>query len=122
MKRLLLALTVGLLVSVSLGVSAASASHRKGEGPKHDSLTGRGHFFRTEIHFNAKSGPSGEDAQGRFSLERVGFTDLDVKGEVSYLRVTGNAAEVQGEGIGCTPYQLEGTRKVTTTTRHDQAA
>jgi hypothetical protein len=44
MKKLWVALTVALLVSVAIGVGAASATHSNGEGPKQDLVSGTSQF------------------------------------------------------------------------------
>jgi hypothetical protein len=105
MKKLLAALTLALLVSLALAVSAANATHSEGEGPNHDFVSGTGQFqgllaIDLEIHVNAKSGPSGEDAQGHFFIRQQPgfvFTELDIRGEVTCLNVQGNRATVGGE-------------------------
>jgi hypothetical protein len=64
-KKLLAALTLALLCSVALAVSAANATHSEGTGPNQDFVSGTGEFqlrFEvglTTIHVNARSGPSG---------------------------------------------------------------
>jgi hypothetical protein len=42
MKRLLLAVSLALLLSLALGVSVAGATHSNGKGPNHDFAQGTG--------------------------------------------------------------------------------
>ena len=72
MKKLWVALTVALLVSVAIGVGAASATHSNGEGPKQDLVSGTSQFegggFDAQPHVNATSGPSGKTHEATSSI------------------------------------------------------
>jgi hypothetical protein len=102
MKRLFAALTLALLVSLALAVSAANATHSEGNGPEHDFVSGTGQNLSSvitierEVHVNARRTPSG-DVQGYFSVRQEGFSNLDFRGEVTCLTVEGNRARVVGE-------------------------
>ncbi len=99
MKRLLLTMSLALVVALAVS-GVASATHSNGKGPDKDLVSGTGQFLPDtldlEIHVNAQSGPSGEDAKGRFFVRRGDDTDLDFRGEVTCLHVDGNRATVGG--------------------------
>ena len=115
MKRMFLALSLAMFVSISLGVGVASASHSEGEGPNKDLLVGTvkdsqrltesdtGIVFTSDeyFHFNAQSGPAGENTRGHFAV-RVHdsggsrLTDFDATGEVMCLTVRDKQAFVIG--------------------------
>jgi hypothetical protein len=105
MKRSLAVLTLALLLSLALiggvGVGVASATHSEGDAPVYDFVRGTATTVQGAIfHVNAKSGPSGEDATGKFFVERkdppAGLAAFDFRGEVTCLRVDGNRALVGG--------------------------
>ncbi len=104
MSRQLMALAAGV---VALGASpvVAGATHGDREGPsKKDFARGTGHFEglgplgQTDItmRVDARSGPGGEDAKGRFVVERVLPSRLAQRGKVTCLRVVGNRAVIGG--------------------------
>jgi hypothetical protein len=103
MKKLWVALTVALLVSVAIGVGAASATHSNGEGPKQDLVSGTSQFegggFDAQLHVNATSGPSGEDPRGHFFYRQSssGTNQFDFSGRVTCVNVNGNLAGLAGE-------------------------
>jgi hypothetical protein len=118
MKRV----TARVTTTAVLGITAlallvvpglAGATHSSGQGPKHDFAVGTGHFegeflppfpsppgLDIQMHVNAKSGPSGENATGRFYAHRESPSGLHVHGEVTCLTVlptlTGGRAVVGG--------------------------
>jgi hypothetical protein len=99
MKRLFAALTLVLLCSVALAVSAANATHSNGEGPNKDLVSGTGtHRSGSNGHVDAISDPNGEDPRGhvfiRFSAGSL--IPVDVTGEVTCLRVRDNRAWAVG--------------------------
>ena len=98
MKRLFAALTLALLCSVALAVSAANATHSNGEGPNKDLVSGTAtHRTGSNGHVDAMSGPNGEDPRGHVFIRFVTpFTAVDVKGEVTCLRVRDNRAWAVG--------------------------
>jgi hypothetical protein len=105
MKKLLAALTLTLVCTLVLTVSAANATHSDGQGPKHDFAVGTGErpdvvdpTLDVRVHFNAKSGPSGEDPQGHFfetsTLSNLG--PIDFRARVTCLNVRGTRATIGG--------------------------
>jgi hypothetical protein len=100
MKRILAALTLALLCSVALAVSAANATHSDGQGPKQSFAQGSMKFtsetFPAQIHVNAKDEI---DPQGHWFIRQegpgTGF-DIDARGDVTCLRVDGNRAIIGG--------------------------
>lgn len=104
MSRRMMTVAVGLLILAGSPV-VASATHSNGKGPaKKNFAHGTGHFEglsplgQTDVtmHVNAKSGPSGHHAKGRFFIHRELPSQLDVRGEVTCLKVVGNQAVVGG--------------------------
>jgi hypothetical protein len=93
-----------MTVAVTLAALAggASATHSGGEGPKHDFAAGTlqtdtGNDVVNRAHVNAKSGPSGEDAQGQiFFSSRSPLVSSDIRADVTCLRVIGNVAIAGG--------------------------
>ena len=102
MKRTFLVLTLALLVSMSLSVGAANASHSRGAGPNKDLLIGTGkNFFDSgydHVHINAQSGPEGENPGGHFTYRVVSPSPHHIKGEVACLAVRDNRSVVVGVG------------------------
>ena len=94
MKKLSLFLALGAAAAVVPG--AANATHSGGAGPKHDFVAGTGHGAaqNSDLHVNAKSGPTGQGAQGHFFSRFVTLTgrEIDIRGRVTCLRVNGNDA------------------------------
>lgn len=110
MSRRATALALGLVALAAWPV-LAGASHSNGNGPKRDFATGTGirtavlpsgSDTRVMMGISARSGPSGQNARGRFFVKRktdppvVGRPDLDFSGRVTCLRVVGNRAIVGG--------------------------
>jgi hypothetical protein len=101
MKRILVALTLALLLSLAVCVGVAGAQGQGGN----DSATGRvlsaedglGTISGLDISFSAKSSSIGTDATGRFREE---FTNTDpngvITGQVRCLRVSGGLFEARG--------------------------
>ena len=96
------AITVLAFGALSLGVSAggATASHSGGTGPSADFVQGTAQLPEPgggQFHFNARSGPGGEDPRGMYwAKEGIGglFTFTS---EVKCLRVIGNEAFIGTE-------------------------
>ena len=116
------------LVTLAASPVMAGANHSNGNGPKNDFATGtairtavlpNGSDTRVMMGVSARSGPSGENARGRFFVKRTtdpavaGRPDLDFSGEVTCLRVTGNRAIVGGvvtrDKLDLPSNQIEGT-------------
>jgi hypothetical protein len=107
MKRLLAALTLALLCSVALAVSAANATHSNGTGPNHDFVNGSGILdfgpvfgdgATEKFHVDAKSAADGSQAQGKMFLQEKNFPiDQSFQADVTCLNVVGNSASIGGE-------------------------
>jgi hypothetical protein len=102
MKKLLAALTLALLCSVALAVSAANATHSNGTGPNHDFVNGSAILAvlsgSQKLHVNAKSAANGSQAQGMMFLQSKGLPeDIDLNADVTCLNVVGNSATIGGE-------------------------
>ena len=127
MSRRLTALALGLLALAASPV-VAGASHSDGKGPKGNFATGtatrtavlpNGSDPRVKMGVSARSGPSGQNARGRFFVKRTtdppvaGRPDLDFSGRVTCLRVIGNRAIVGGvvtrDKLDLSSNQIEGT-------------
>ena len=100
MRRALMVLG---LAAIGLGAwtGAAGASHSTGNGPSADFVQGTARLPETsgggQFHFNARSGPGGEDPRGMYyAKEGIGglFT---FTAEVKCLRVVGNEAFIGTE-------------------------
>jgi hypothetical protein len=136
----LAALTLGLLALAATPV-VAGASHSDGNGPKKDFVTGTatrtavlpsGSDTRVKMGVSARSGPSGENARGRFFVKRTtdppvaGRPDLDFSGRVTCLRVVGNRAIVGGvvtrDKLDLPSNQIEGTGFLAVYVDNDQLA
>jgi hypothetical protein len=100
MKKLLAVLTLALIFSVGLAVSAANATHSNGEGPNHDFVQGTGKAtfiggLAQQLHVNAWSGPLGQNPQGFVFIKSEGESGsltFNGRGEVQCLNVFGNRA------------------------------
>lgn len=126
-RRSTLVLALALAALAATG-GAALATHSGGKGPKHDFATGtgirtavlpNGSDTRVMMGVSARSGPSGQNARGRFFVKRTtdppvaGRPDLDFSGRVTCLRVIGNQAIVGGvvtkDKLDLPDNQIEGT-------------
>lgn len=92
MKRLLLAFALAVMVVVALPL-AATASHSNGTGPKFEKADGTGESPEYgRVHVNAKDQGV---ADGHFFIGPASGP-VEVQGDVTCLRVTGNVALVGG--------------------------
>ena len=100
MRRVLMAL--GLAV-IGLGASAgeAAASHSGGTGPAADFVQGTARLPDAsgggQFHFNARSGPNGEDPRGMYWAKDGIFGLFTFTSEVKCLRVVDNVAFIGTE-------------------------
>ena len=85
-------------VSVGVWVGAAGATHSDGNGPNADFVQGTARLADTsgggQFHFNARSGPAGEDPRGMYWAKEGIFGLFTFTSEVKCLRVEGNVAYV----------------------------
>jgi hypothetical protein len=97
------AFTVFGLVVIGLGawVGAAVASHSGGAGPPADFVQGTARLPETsgggQFHFNARSGPGGENPRGMYYAKEGIFGTFTFTAEVRCLRVMGNVAYIGTE-------------------------
>ena len=100
MRRVLIVL--GLAV-IGLGswVGEVGASHSGGNGPSADFVQGTARLPETsgggQFHFNARSGPNGEDPRGMYWAKDGIFGLFTFTAEVKCLRVVDNVAFVGTE-------------------------
>ena len=100
MRRL--AMASGLAV-IGLGswMGSAGASHSGGDGPSADFVQGTARLADAsgggQFHFNARSGPAGEDPRGMYWAKDGIFGLFTFTSEVKCLRVIGNVAYVGTE-------------------------
>ena len=100
MRSLLLVLG---LAAVGLGswASTAGATHSQGSGPSADFVQGTARLPETsgggQFHFNARSGPAGEDPRGMYYAKDGIFGLFTFTAEVRCLRVLGNVAFIGTE-------------------------
>ncbi|MGH2761939.1 MAG: hypothetical protein ACRDLD_05075 [Thermoleophilaceae bacterium] len=91
------------LAAIGLGAVAgtAGATHSEGEGPRADFVQGTARLPDTsgggQFHFNARSGPSGEDPRGMYYAKDGIFGLFTFTAEVKCLRVEDNVAYVGTE-------------------------
>jgi hypothetical protein len=97
-------LTVLALTAIGLGAWAgpAGASHSAGSGPRADFVQGTARLPDVpsgggQFHFNARSGPSGEDPRGMYWAKEGIFGLFTFTSEVKCLEVMGNVAYVGTE-------------------------
>ena len=88
-------------IGVVASAGEAGASHSGGTGPTADFVQGTARLPDTfgggQFHFNARSGPSGEDPRGMYWAKDGIFGLFTFTSEVKCLRVTGNVAYVGTE-------------------------
>ncbi len=118
MRKLMAALALPLLASI-LPAGEASATHSPGKGPNYDFVVGSMKYkevyicgpplniegcepgdeyvaWQSHVTINARSGPSGENPQGHWSIDSRPFEPNRVFGDVTCLRVDGNRAIIGG--------------------------
>ncbi len=111
MRKAVAVLALAVLVLAGLP-GVATATHSPGGGPKFDFVRGSGKYveeydfdgdgkidtvaYETHFTISAKSGPSGENPEGRWSIDSRPFEQDRVFGDVTCLRVEGNRAIVGG--------------------------
>jgi hypothetical protein len=99
-KRVLTVLGIAAIGAASLG-GAAEASHTPGNGPPGDFVQGTARLPETsgggEFHFNARSGPLGEDPSGMYWVKDGIFGLFTFTSEVKCLQVDGNVAYIGTE-------------------------
>ena len=82
-------------------VGTAAATHSGGAGPRADFVQGTGQLGEAsgggQFHFNARSGPAGEDPRGRYWAKQGIFGLFTFTSEVRCLRVVGNVAYIGTE-------------------------
>ncbi|HEV2756121.1 MAG TPA: hypothetical protein VG318_10165 [Actinomycetota bacterium] len=100
MRRL--SMVLGLAV-IGLGswFGTAGASHSGGGGPAGDFVQGTARLAEEsgggQFHFNARSGPAGEDPRGMYYAKDGIFGLFTFTSEVRCLRVAGNVAYIGTE-------------------------
>jgi hypothetical protein len=91
------------LAAIGFGswASAAGATHSGGSGPSADFVQGTARLPETfgggQFHFNARSGPDGEDPRGMYYAKDGIFGLFTFTAEVKCLRVVGNVAFIGTE-------------------------
>jgi hypothetical protein len=105
-RRLIHRVVIALVVLGTVP-GVAGATHSNGQGPGHDFVVGtvkfsgmspEGNQVTAERHVNAKSGPSGQEAEGYFWIRQESPRgNLDFSGRVTCLSINGNRAVVGGE-------------------------
>lgn len=97
MRRAVTALVI-VVVSSAVSAGAAGASHSEGAGPPADFVQGTARLPETsgggQFHFNARSGPSGEDPRGMYYAKEAIFGTVTFTSEVECLEVHGNVAYI----------------------------
>jgi hypothetical protein len=95
---------IGLgLAAIGVGswVGTAGASHSAGNGPPADFVQGTARLPETfgggQFHFNARSGPNGEDPRGMYYAKEGIFGLFTFTSEVKCLRVVGTVAFIGTE-------------------------
>lgn len=94
--RKIMIIASGFVLITMSTIATASAA------PKHDKVQGSGinnppNGVFAQFHINAKSGPNGEDPQGKFSFKRKdGAPNEKFTAEVTCVNVQGNLASVIG--------------------------
>jgi hypothetical protein len=91
------------LTAIGFGswAGTAGASHSSGNGPPADFVQGTAQLPATfgggQFHFNARSGPNGEDPRGMYYAKEGIFGLFTFTSEVKCLRVVGNEAFIGTE-------------------------
>jgi hypothetical protein len=100
MRKVLMGLGVAAIAAGSW-VGAAGASHTAAAGPADDFVQGTARLAESfgggQFHFNARSGPSGEDPRGMYWAKDGIFGLFTFTAGVKCLRVQGNVAFVGTE-------------------------
>jgi hypothetical protein len=103
MRKLTVLITGTAMLAILAGV--AGATHSPGQGPKHDMAAGTLHSTigdaEVDVHVNAKSGPLGQNAQGKMFIRihnpaNLANPDIEVRADVTCLNVVGNLATAAG--------------------------
>jgi len=88
-------------IGLSSWVGTAGANHSGGDGPAADFVQGTARLPETsgggQFHFNARSGPNGEDPRGMYWAKEGIFGLFTFTAEVKCLRVINNVAYVGTE-------------------------
>ena len=89
------------LIGVGAWAGTAGATHSGGEGPSADFVQGTARLPETsgggQFHFNARSGPGGEDPRGMYYAKDGIFGAFTFTSEVKCLRVVDNVAFIGTE-------------------------
>jgi hypothetical protein len=90
-----------VMIGVGSWFGTAAASHSGPEGPPADFVQGTARLPETsgggQFHFNARSGPDGEDPRGMYYAKDGIFGLFTFTSEVKCLRVVGNVAYIGTE-------------------------
>ena len=97
MRRVLTVLALATIGLAALA-GAASATHNEGNGPPADFVQGTAQLPESsgggQFHFNARSGPNGEDPRGMYYAKDGIFGLFTFTSEVKCLEVHGNIAYI----------------------------
>ena len=100
MRRVLTVIGLAAIVLASWA-SSAGATHNDGDGPSGDVVQGTGQlpegFGGGQFHFDASSGPGGEDPRGWYYAKQGIFGLFTFTAEVKCLRVVANVAFIGTE-------------------------
>ena len=95
------AILVCSAISLGAGAAIAGATHSGGNGPASDFVQGTARLPESsgggQFHFNARSGPGGEDPRGMYWAKEGIFGQFTFTSEVKCLRVIGNVAFIGTE-------------------------
>lgn len=89
------------VIGLGAWAGSADASHSAGEGPSADFVQGTARLPETsgggQFHFNARSGPAGEDPRGMYYAKEGIFGAFTFTSAVKCLRVVNNVAFIGTE-------------------------